>query len=146
MLNCTGGEGAPDKDIIRLLTLLPSLNPSFDEGNDIQPAINLAVDQVNCNLSLLENYTLELVHGFDGCDVIIETPLGFIRHAFSTKGTAFTGIIGPGCSSSVSFLSSVTNRLSLVMVHGGASHELSDRKQHPYLLGTLGSTENFVKS
>lgn len=156
VLNCTNGEGAAsdsDRVAIRLLTLLPyfnpipSLNPSFDQGNDIQPAINLAVDQVNCNISLLTNYTLELVHGFDGCDVMTETSLGFLKHAFSTEGTAFvTGIIGPGCSSSVSFLSSVTKRLSLVMVHGGASHELSNRTQYPYLLGTLGSTENFVKS
>ena len=162
ILNCTtSGEGSPDNyvcpkakdgEVIRLLILLPyfnplpSLNPSFDGGNDIQPAINLAVDQVNCNTSLLRNYTLELIQGFDGCDVITETPLGFIKHAFSTEETEFTGIVGPGCSSSVSLLSSITKRLGLVMVHGGASPEFSDRKQYPYLLGTLGSSENFVKS
>lgn len=146
-------EKQPERKVIRLLTLLPyfnpipALNPSWMGGNDVLPAMTFAVDQVNSDPRVLENYTLELVHGRDGCGVVTETALGFVDQAFLSGNTGFTGMIGPGCSSSVTLLARILNQteLALVTVHGGGSPDLSDRTLYPYLLGTLGSTDNFVE-
>lgn len=140
------------ENVISLLTLLPyfnpvpALNPSWDEGGNIQPVMNLAAEEINSNPRILENYTLELVHGLDGCNINTITSLGFVKTALQ-PGKIFTGIIGPGCSSSVSFISSLINRpeLNLVAVHGGGSPDLANRTLHRNLLGTLGSTDNFVQ-
>lgn len=144
---------AGQKEVIRLLTLvpyfnsIPALNPSWEGGNDVQPAIDLAVDQINRNPWILANYTLELVHGRDGCGVVTETALGFVEPAFAPGRTGLTGVIGPGCSSSTTVLATVLNasEVSLVSLHGGGSPALSERTQYPLHLGTLGSTVNFVR-
>lgn len=139
------------REVIYLLTLLPyfnpipALNPSWTGGNDVQPALDLAMDQINSNPGILENYTLQLVHGRDGCDVATETALGFVKHAFSFGKPGYTGVIGPGCSSSTTLLSKITETLSLVVLHGGGSPSLSNRTLHSHLLGVLGSTVNFVE-
>lgn len=142
-----------EPEVISLLTLLPyfnvdpALNPSWNGGDNIQPVMDLAKDHINDNPSILENYTLELVHGKGGCNIVAETPLGFVQQAFTPAGTRFVGIIGPGCSTSTDLLGRITNEseLSLVLLHGGGSVDLADRVDYPYLVGTLGSTENFVK-
>jgi hypothetical protein len=139
-----------EKEVIYLLVLLPyfnpipALNPSFADGDGLRPALDLAADQINSNPLILGNYTLELVHGRDGCDVVTETILGFVEEAFSPRKTGYTGVVGPGCSTSTISLSTIANTLSLVLLHGGGSPVLSDRTLHPHLLGTLGSTEVFV--
>lgn len=138
-------------ETIKLLTLLPyfnpiaSLNPSWAEGDNIRPAMNLAVDQINRSPYILDNFTLDLVHSSDGCDISAETSLGFVQQAFM-PGARFTGIIGPGCSSSTFLLAPVTQnpKFSLVSLHGGGSPAFSDRRAYPLHLGTLGSTMNFV--
>lgn len=151
--NATEVNAAGEKRVIQLLTLLPyfnpvpAKNPSWDGGNDIQPVLDLAKDQINSNPFLLENYTLELVHGRDGCDVVTETPLGFIQKVFTPDSSRFAGIIGPGCSSSTTMLGQVTGRpeLDIVLLHGGGSEDIADRERYGHLLGTLGSTEGFVE-
>lgn len=140
------------KEVIYLLTLLPypnpepALHPSWDGGDDVQPVLDLAKDQVNRHPSVLENYTLELIHGRDGCDIVVETPLGFVERVFTPEAPRFAGIIGPGCSTSTTLLGPTTGQpdLSMVMLHGGGSILLANRTIYPNLVGTLGSTEGFV--
>ena len=142
---------AGQKEVIYLLTVLPyfnpipTLNPSWDEGGSVQPAMDLAKDLINSNPLILEDYTLELVHGSEGCGIVTETALGFVKHAFPSAQAGYTGIIGPGCSTSTTSLSPITETLGVVLVHGGASPTLSNRTLHPHLLGILGSSQNFVK-
>ena len=140
------------KQVIRLLSLLPyynplpKLNPSWDGGDDVQPVLELAKDQINSNAGILANYTLELDYGVGGCDIVTETPLGFFKKAFAPTGHRYVGIVGPGCSLSSAFLGQLTSRseLRLVMMHGGGSLVLANRTKYRYILGTLGSTEQFV--
>lgn len=137
---------------ISLLTLLPYyhrdpfLDPSWNEGDNIVPAINLAVDQVNNSSMLLQNYTLQLVHAEAGCNQVTRTLVNFVKETFAPE-SVLAGIIGPGCSSSSISLGSFTSRpeLGLVMTHGSGSPLLADRIKYPYLLGALGSTEGFVE-
>ncbi len=153
--SCSSGDGTGEdgKRAIYLLTLLPyynplpALNPSWEGGDDIQPVLELAKDQINSNTEILANYTLELDHGRDGCDIVTETSLGFLNHIYSPSAQQYVGIIGPGCSSSSAFVAILTGRpeVSLVMVHGGGAPSLSDRTLYRSILGTLGSTEQFVE-
>lgn len=147
---------APEKKVIYLLTLLPyykpklkpALNPSWDAGADIQPVMDLAKDQINNDSSLLENYSLELVHADGACNLFAITAQSFVEEAFNPeRAEKLAGIIGPGCSVSTISLSQLTNRseLGLVMVHSAGSPTLANSTEYQYLLGILGSTENFVK-
>ncbi len=139
---------------LELLTLLPyfngepSLNPSWADGDNIFPALQLARDQINANPAILQNYTLGLIKGETGCQHITQTMLGFVQEAYHDSSRKIVGILGPGCSSSTISLGPVTNRteVSLVMLHGSGSPDLADRKKYYYHLGALGSTENFVNA
>ena len=137
---------------IYLLTVLPypnpipDLHPSWSGGDDVRPALELAEDQINRNSSLLPNHTLHLVHVDGGCQRVTTLVVSFMEKAFQKERV--TGIVGPGCSISTFFLGSLTNetKLSLVNVHGGGSPTLADRTLYPYMLGTLGSTDNYVEA
>ena len=138
--------------VIYLLSLLPyynpqhGLNPSWPEGGNIQPALELAQDQIN-NSSLLQDYRLQMVYSESGCDIVPITTVGFVMEAFDPDRDRLTGVIGPGCSVSAESYSSLMTRAAsgLVTIHGAGSPLLSNRTIHKYLLGTLGSTKSFVK-
>lgn len=140
------------KPVIYLLSLLPyynpepTLNPSWNAGDDIQPALEFAQDQIN-NSTLLENYTLQLIYAQEGCSQVARTFVSFVMNVFVPGNTNIAGIIGPGCSASTLGLAPLTSRsnISLVMVHGSGSPELNNRDKYKYLLGTLGSTEIFIQ-
>ena len=145
-----------NKTKIYLLTLLPyynpdpSLNPAWNEGDNIQPAMELAKDQINSNFSILENYTLELIHAHSGCDIPIETEYSFSKEAFPRSNLSvrmLTGVIGPGCSSSSIALAPFTNRseIGLVTLHLTGTPILADRVKYRYMLSILGSSESYVK-
>ena len=142
--------------MLYFLTLLPyynpdpSLNPTWNEGNNIQPAMELAKDQINSNLSILENYTLELIHAHSGCDIPIETEYSFSKEAFPRSNSSIrrlTGVIGPGCSSSSIALAPFPNRseIGLVTLHLTGTPILADRVKYRYMLNILGSSESYVK-
>ena len=145
-----------EKEVFYLLTQLPyfnsipSLNPSWDGGDDVQPALNLAMDQINRHDGFLDNYTLQLVHGDSGCDreLTVRTLENFVTHGYMPHRKGVTGIIGPGCSSSSAALAPLVGRpdISLVAVHGAGSHTLANRTNYPHLLGVLGTTESFAQS
>ena len=109
------------KQTIYLLTILPyynpdpSLNPSWNDGDNIHPALELAEDQINNSLALLQNYTLQLVHAEGGCMEPSLTAVSFVREAFSSNrgSDLLTGIIGPACSSSAIGLAPLVNRSNL---------------------------------
>lgn len=163
------------KEVIYLLTLLPyyspvpNLNPSWNHGDNIQPALDLAQDQINNSSSLLENYTLKLIHAEAGCNQVARTGVSFVMKHFSNltgeqecgggnlpgismehlrpkHGGNLAGIVGPGCSASSIGLAPLTSRsdIGLVMVHGSGSPTLTNRTKYQYSIGTLGSTESFV--
>ena len=153
--NCTGAVKInAEKRIFYLLTLVPysnpepSLNPSWNGGDDIQPVLDLAVDQINRRDDILGNISLQLIHQSDGCDEVL-TPLtlaNFLFEAYSRR-RKLVGVIGPSCSSSTAGLAPVTERseTDVVSVHFAGSPRFEDRLRYPHHLGLLGSTESFVQ-
>ena len=150
---CNKNDTSNKKEVVYLLTLLPYfdpdpfLNPTWAEGDNLQPVLELAKDQINENKSLLENYTLELIHAKSGCDQVARTIASFVEEAFAPNKENIVGTIGPGCSISTIGLAPLLNRseLSIVMLHGSGSPTLANRSEYQYLLGTLGSTESFIE-
>ena len=142
-----------EKEVIYLLSLLPyfneepSLNPSWNDGDNVEPALHLAKDQINAHPHILQDYRMEFILGKSGCQQIQKTIVSFVEEAYYHKSRRkIAGIIGPACSASSIGLAPLTNRsaISLVMMHGSGSPTLADRKKYLYHLGTLGDTENFV--
>ena len=138
-----------------LLTLLPyvspypGLNPSWSYGDDIQPALDLAADQINQRNDILANFSLQLVHLLDGCDDhLTAVTLGnFVEGTFANKERNIAGVIGPSCSSSTAALAPLVGRseINTVSIHDAGSPTLANRSEYSHLLGVLGPTNSFIK-
>jgi len=150
------------KRFFTLLTLLPySSNysfsdPSWNAGDDLQPALNLAVDQINERSDILCNFTLQLVHKRDGCDLpLTDITLSNFAEAISERhvqqvaegSSPMAGTIGPSCSASTEELFNLSGRpeIKMVSVHDAANPEFENRSKYPYLIGVLGSTRSFIQ-
>lgn len=122
---------------------LMDYNPSWDQGLDILPALDLAADQINDRHDILPCHELELVHIDGGCDIIPKTRLGIFDGLFS--GEEVVGVVGPGCSLSSVAMSNVTNRpeIDLVILHDAGSPLLANRDWYNNSVGILGSTQAF---
>ena len=149
-VRCTGGQ-SNETEKIYLVTLLPYPNasplfsPSFSEGINIIPALDLAVQHVNQREGFLDGYELELIHRDGGCEVPTTTFYGLVSGLFVDDHKA-VGLIGPGCSAStIAALSTIhtQNRTSYIAVHGAGSPNI-DKTSFPNSFGTLGSSAAFV--
>jgi len=151
--NSEGRSDITDKRVFYLLTLLPyrrpesGLQPSWDAGDDIQPVLNMAADDVNACSDTLANYSLKLIHSYDGCDdTLTPVTLASFAQAFA-QNMQLAGVIGPGCSSSTGALANLTGRpeLGVVTVHDAGSPKFENRSVYPYQIGILGSTQSFIQ-
>ena len=133
-----------DTKKIHLLTLLPYPNasplfsPSFSEGINIIPALDLAAQHVNQREGFLDGYELDLIHRDGGCDIPTTTYLGLVSGLF--VNSSVVGVVGTGCSSStIGLLSTVNvqNRTSYIAVHGAGSPRVT-RAAFPNSFGTIG--------
>lgn len=152
--NANGGPGTqPDKvtkQTLYLLSFLPypadldvenSAQPVWSEGPSVYLAANLAVELINNNSGILSDYTLELIQGRGGCNIIPRTSIALTKHVVHNEGKQILGILGPGCSASGLFVSGIVgsnqNEMSLLTVHLGASARFSNRSAYPYSFSML---------
>ena len=121
--------------------------PTWTEGVNIIPALNLAARQINNEPNLLPNHNLELVHINGGCDYIDVTVANFTEAVttLAKEKRRFVGLIGPGCSRSTFGIAPLINRhdFSMVSLHGAGASIFDERTTYPYLFGSLGSVEDF---
>ena len=124
---------------------LPEFHPSWSEGPNVIPAMNLARDQINNSTDLLPCHQLELTYVDGGCDIAATTAVGITTGLFAES--AVVGMIGPGCSSSSVHAARILNRpdIELVQIHGGGSFLLEDRNNFNNSIGILGSSRSFVQ-
>ena len=134
--------------IVRLLTVLPyptkSFIPSWSEGRNIIPAMNIAVAMINNSTDILRDYTLELVVTNGGCDAENEALVSFVGNVVGDSTARIGGLIGPGCSASTLAVVPIVNRISLINVHGAGTPLLENRELYPNSFGVLGSAQAFV--
>ena len=137
-----------------LLTLLPypdlndTLQPSWDEGPNIAPAVELAVELINSNASILPEYEIKLIHDDSGCQIVSRTYVSFVRGVMSESSRRPVGILGPGCSTASLRTSPLNGRdaIALINVHLSGTLLLSNRTKYPNSFGPLGSTYVYVNT
>ena len=136
---------------LRLLTMLPyrdeaeAYNPSWDQGLDILPALDLAAEQINNSSNILPCHRLELFHVDGGCDIVPKTSLGIVNGLFSQR-EGVIGAVGPGCSVSALAMSEIVNNpnIDIVILHDAGTPLLTNRTTYKNSVGILGSTQPFV--
>jgi ABC-type branched-subunit amino acid transport system substrate-binding protein len=122
-------------------------NPSWDQGLDILPALDLAAEHINGNSSILPCHRLELFHVDGGCDIVPKTSLGIVNGLFSKPNSeSVIGAVGPGCSVSAVAMSEIVNNpnVDMVILHDAGSPLLTNRTTYKNSVGILGSTQPFV--
>ena len=118
----------------------------FRDGPSLSFALDLAKSQINNQTEILPDYRIELLHDDSGCEFMNKATMAFVRSVYYNR-QKIIGIIGPGCSDGTLVLAPLTNNenISLVNVHSAGTPLLSNRTLYKYALGSLGSTEGFVK-
>lgn len=145
-----------------LLSLLPyqqldkdSQQPRLDTGRDLLPAVQLAVEYINCEEDLLKGYKLVLIEADGGCDIVDRGVESYVKQVlysghgrYGDGAQTISGIIGPACLESASTISSLTNRPSLRLpnIHLVNSLRFQSRTAFPLTFGILGSSVDLVET
>ena len=110
-------------------------------GEDIQPAMELARDQINNNSLLLQNHSLELLFINDGCQNTAETIYNFVEKLVTPGGLRLTGLIGPTCDLSTAIIANIIKE-EIVALH--PSDDKSFQSTSKLLLGSMFSSKAIV--
>lgn len=147
----------PANSTIYLLSLLPypdpdgrsALQPFWDEGPTLYLAAELAVELINNNPDILNGYTLELLQGDSGCNIVSKASNALVENLFRDNRQVL-GIIGPGCSDSGLLVSKVVSTdkrdISIPTLHLGGSPLFAKRKKFPYSFSMVDFTDTFANT
>lgn len=127
----------------------PALHPSWDQGPNVVPAIELAVELVNNDSNILKEYILGLAHDDSGCDIYTKATTGFTRSVLGGfHDHPIVGIIGPACSTSTLTVLPLSGRpeISLFATHIAGSPLLESRTLYPYGYSLLDSSRNAAEA
>ena len=142
-----------DTEHINFLVLLSfeinesfSEQPSYTDGPELLPAVELAVDQINQQQDLLSGYSVNITVANAPCNLKNYALVKFVD-AFFHSGTRFAGIVGPTCSDETEVLSAITGKdvVSIINFHIASSQRLTNRNQYGYSFGTVGSTHSHIE-
>ena len=119
--------------------------PLWDDGPNLLPAAELAVEQINQRKDILCDYTISLLVANSACNLTTHTVVNFVK-SFFHSGVHFAGIVGPACSDAIELVSAITGEsdVSILNFHTASSPRLSNRMRHGYSFGTAGSSHTFV--
>ena len=122
-----------------------SEQPWFKDGPMIQPAAELAVDQINLREDLLAGYSVNLTVANSACNLMGHAAVNFVS-AFFHSGVRYAGIVGPTCSESVELISPITGQkgVSILNFHIANSQRLTDRNRYRYSFSTVSSSHAYV--
>ena len=142
--------------ILYLLVLLPypdltgGSQPSWSGGPNVRPAIEMAVEDINRKPDVLQGYTLDLIHGDSGCNIIDKASTSFVENVFyqRARGKEPVGIIGPGCSASTLHIASLAGRddVALISAHGASTPKLDNKMNYPYVFGGFTSLKVYAQA
>ena len=123
-----------------------SEQPWFSEGPILQPAAELAVEQINQRDDILADYSVNLTVANSACNLKLHTIVNFVK-TFFYSGLKFPGIVGPLCSDAVKLISPITRQedVSVLNFHIGSSEQFTDRNRFRYAFSTVSSTNPIMK-
>ena len=161
-------------ETLNILTLLPYpnkeipqiLQPSYDNGEVLFPAAEIAVELANNSTNILQGYRLKLLKEDSGCSFASQALYRFasslaksLKTTSSSQGGSqgknssvnsdnIVGAIGPVCSVSSKAIAEFSghSEITLLNIHLSASLELSDHTRYPYSFGIMDSAEAVAKA
>ena len=118
----------------------------LSDGPMLQPAAELAVEQINQRDDILADYSVNLTVANSACNLLGYTAVGFVP-TFFRSGVRYAGIVGPTCSESVEFVSAITGEegVSVLNFHIASSHRFTDRNKYRYSFSTVGSINPYIE-
>ena len=124
--------------------------PAITDGPSILPAIQLAVDHINKRGDILVNHSVSIVVRDDGCNIVTTAALSYldILTRYRDGRSFLAGMVGPSCSDSAIFVSSLNAQAetALVNLHIASSPVLKNETRFPYAFGTAGSSDGYVEA
>lgn len=135
---------------VYLLVLAPfpdSQNPpAFNGGYSLIPAVLLAVDHINQQEGILQNYSLKLIVRDSGCEQIPKAVVSYVPH-LASKTRRPVAVIGPTCSEAGVFLANLSrnNRFGIVQTFIGTTPELDNHSMYPNAFGMIASTRLYAE-
>ena len=153
VLETTNGKSSRKKTL-HLLVLLPypdltgGPQPSWSGGPDVLPAIEMAVEDINRRQDILEDYSLDLIRGDSGCNIVERATTVFVENVFYQRDKQTVGIIGPACSASTLHTTPLAGKddVALISAHGASTPKLEQRDKHPYVFGGFTSLKVYTKA
>ena len=146
--NCSGNGS-----VLRLLIALNVQGgpeePRWDQGLEILPAAQVAVDKVNGDPSILPGYQLELIQVDTGpCHTHSFQSEGLINffHQLVQEENHIVGVVGLFCTSVAQLLSPLAGHqgISLAQISGSVSPVLHNQERYPYLWHMIPSSAAYV--
>ena len=127
----------------------PSYNPGWTGGPALIPAVRLAVDRINERRDLLPGYSLRLLEGDSGCNILSKTVTSFpqLFHANPDVNGNVVGIIGPSCSEAAALLGDigVKDSVSIIQMSIATSPVLTNTTRFRNMFRMLTSSIDYVK-
>ena len=140
--NKIGDKNTGTRELNFLLLLLFKIEEYSEQqwlsdGPMLQPAAELAVEQINQRDDILADYSVNLTVANSACNLLGYTAVPTFFHS----GVRYAGIVGPTCSESVEFISAFTGEegVSVLNFHIASSHRFTDRNKYRYSFSTVGS-------
>ena len=132
----TGTSSSGEKSTLNILGLLPyyQRSPPWSTGYRIIPAVQIAVDDVNKDSSILPDYNLTMIMENGGCDqkTIVATSVGT-----ALLSENIVGIVGAPCTASTIVMSNIVNNAGINQVsYGSELADVSDTTLYPYFFRT----------
>ena len=142
-----------EKSTLQLLVLAPypdpagrpQFTPGWAGGPGLVPAVRLAVEHINNNSGILNDYHVTLVEGHSGCDLLTQTFEEYIKKVFHS-GKNIIGLIGSACSASTLELGKLLGpeKAAMAQVSISGSPLLTNRNTYPYSVSVLSSTGSYM--
>ena len=128
--------------------LLPSLQPSFDDGEVLHSIGNFAASLVNKNENILKGYEIKLVKRDSGCNVNFRALYAFASAILNSSLAPIVGAVGPACSLSSRSLAPLSGRNEIAMLNVHLSHygTQNDHTLYPYSFSSLGSLKTLANT
>ncbi|XP_076336163.1 uncharacterized protein LOC143239183 [Tachypleus tridentatus] len=109
----------------------------------VVPAAQMAVEAINRNASVLDNYRLELLvqDGVCMADMVMKSFISYVTNPI--YGTLI-GILGPACSDTVEPIAGVAKHFNTIIISYSAEGVLiNNREKYPYFFRTIPENNQF---
>ena len=127
----------------------PNYNPGWTGGPALIPAVQLAVDGINGRRDLLPGYTLRLLQGDSGCNILSKAVTSFPQmfHTDPDVDGHVVGIIGPSCSEAAALVGDIGVRdtVSIIQMGIATSPVLTNTTRFKNTFRMLTSSIDYVK-